>query len=128
MADALAGFFADEDESPAGAAAEAAFAGAWRIDHFSRARKHFARFVVSAAIASEIARIVIHDLVGGVSTRKMVLGAGHGFAVMLDLGGEAKLFPVSRDRSHAVRADGDDLCHVGLLEGFEVLFRKLLED
>src|SRR5690348_2502761 len=127
VADAFAGFFTEEGKPATGAAAEAALAGSRWIDHHARARQHRARLIIGAAIASEITRIVIHDLVVGIGARQLILMAGHELAVMLDLGRPAEFFPVYGNRTHAMRADGDDLSHFGLIQGFEILFGELLE-
>ena len=61
--DALAGFFAQEHQSAAGAAAEGAFARARRIHDFRRSGPiTCARLVVDAAVAAQVAGIVINDL------------------------------------------------------------------
>src|ERR1700693_5780905 len=127
MADTLAGFFAEEGEPAAGTATEAALAGTRWIDHFCGTRQHCARFVIGAAIASEITGIVIYDLVVGVRAGKLIIVPRHEFAVMLDRWSEAEFFPVDGNGAHAMWTDGDNLGHLRLLQGFEVLFSELLE-
>ena len=58
VVDALTGFFAQENESSSGAAAKRAFAGAGRVQHFGTLGDDLARFVIYAAITSQIAGIV----------------------------------------------------------------------
>ena len=63
LADALAGFFAEEDQSAAGAAAEAALVvRAAASTTFAGEGGHGAGLVVDVAIAAQIARIVEDDL------------------------------------------------------------------
>ena len=63
VADAVAGFFAEEDESAAGAAAEAAFMGAGCFDELAGVRGDGAGFIVDVAVAAKVAGIVEDDLV-----------------------------------------------------------------
>ena len=58
VADAVAGFFAEEDQSAAGAAAEAALMRAGRFDDFASEGGDGAGFVVDVAIAAEVAGVV----------------------------------------------------------------------
>src|ERR1700730_1293133 len=46
---------------------------------------------------------------------------------MLDRRCTAVIFPIRGNRSHAVRADRNDLASLGLLERIQVLFRHLLK-
>ena len=63
VADAVAGFFAEEDESAAGAAAEAVLMRAFRFDNFAGERSNSAGLFVDVAIAAEVAGVVVDDLV-----------------------------------------------------------------
>src|SRR5580704_6818623 len=49
------------------------------------------------------------------------------FAVMLNRRGLAVLPPVRADRSHAMRANGNDLFNLILFQRFQIVFRKLAE-
>ncbi len=62
VADALAGFFAEEGEAAAGSAAEAALVVAWSFDELARLGDDGAGLVVDVAIAAQIAGIVEDDL------------------------------------------------------------------
>src|SRR6185437_14821972 len=85
VADAIrAALFTEEGQAATGATAEGALPCARRIDDLARACKHLARLIVGAAIAAEIARIVIDDL-RAVCFREFVLITSHELAVMLDL-------------------------------------------
>ena len=61
VADAVAGFFAEEDEATAGSAAEAALMRAWGFDDFAGERGDGTGFVVDVAVAAQVAGIVVDD-------------------------------------------------------------------
>src|SRR5664279_2751252 len=48
--------------------------------------------------------------------------------MMLDFGRRAVCLPVFLNGAHTMRADGDDLLHFVLRQGFEIGFSELLED
>ncbi len=106
LADAFAGFFAEEGEPAAGSAAEAAFVVAWGFDQLAGAGDDGARLVVDVAIAAQVAGVVEDDLfeLGALpglkplyalpnglkpppSWRKFVRVTGQELAVVLDSGG-----------------------------------------
>ena len=130
VADALAGFFAEEGEAAAGSATEAALVVARGFDEFAGEGDDGARLVVDIAIAAEVAGVVVDDLFARfwLLCGSCVGEAGQEFAVVLDLGRRAVLLPVFLDGADAVRADGDDLLDLVLREGFEVGFGELLEE
>ena len=63
VADAVAGFFAEEDESTAGSAAEAALMGAFGFDDFAGEGGDGLGLFVDVAVAAEVAGVVVGDLV-----------------------------------------------------------------
>ena len=64
MADPLAGFLAEEDQSAARSAAEAAFVVARGFDELAGLGNDGAGLVVDVAIAAEIAGVVEYDFFG----------------------------------------------------------------
>ena len=61
VADALAGFFAEEGQAAAGSATEAALVVARGFDERAGYLHELARFVVDVAVAAEIAGVVEDD-------------------------------------------------------------------
>ncbi len=61
MADAVAGLFAEEGESAAGAAAETAFVVARSFDQGGLLLDDDAGFVVDVLVAAEVAGVVVDD-------------------------------------------------------------------
>jgi len=85
VADALAFFFAEEGESSAGSAAEAAFVGAGGFDEGASLGDYGARLFVDVLVAAEVAGVVVDDAVAGLE-RETVAVAGHELGVVFDLG------------------------------------------
>src|ERR1700730_11902103 len=67
-ADAFALLFTQEREAASGAAAKRSFSRAQRIERRAETPNHAARLIVNVAIAAQVARVVVHDLltIGGV--------------------------------------------------------------
>ena len=72
VADAFAGFFAEESEAAAGAAAEAALMIARGFDQFAGESCNGAGFVVDVAIAAEVAGIVEDDFFCSLKVRELI--------------------------------------------------------
>ncbi len=78
VADAVAGFFAEEGEAAAGSATEAAFVVAGGFDQFAGEGGDGAGFVVDVAIAAQVAGVVEDDCFwsgSGVGTWEAMLSA-----------------------------------------------------
>ena len=63
VADAVAGFFTEKDESAAGSATEAALMGARSFDDFASERGYGARLFIDVAVAAEVTGVVVDDFV-----------------------------------------------------------------
>ena len=157
VADAVAGFFAEERESAAGSAAEAALMGARRFNEFSGEGDNGAGLLVDIAIAAEVAGVVEDDfVVGGWSG--LIRGiASHPSRKLREMDGAPTIVwspclgslsakrarnslwcsisggvPNSFQSSWMVRTQwgqiDDDLLHLVLREGFEVRLGELLEE
>ena len=127
MADPLALFFAQKGQPAAGSAAETALTCPRWIDHVAETCENGTRLFVHASITSQVAGIVVDDLLPAAVLREFFAMAREELAVMLDRWSFAVLSPIVRNRAHAVGADGNNLFDPGLSEAFQVLFRQLLE-
>jgi hypothetical protein len=71
MAHPLALLFAEKCQPPAGSAAKAALATAWGLDQLPRGSNNSPRLLVNIAIAPQIARIVVNDLLVVLDCRQL---------------------------------------------------------
>ena len=117
---------AEKHLAAAGTAAEGTLAIAGSLQEFHGALKDVTRLIIHAAVASQIAGIVIDDFLAGgfFGHREAHAVAGEELRMVLDFDGLAGLAPIGTHGTDAVGADAEDLLYLRTGQGLQVFLGK----